>query len=122
MALIAMSNEVVAPFSILLGSIAQLWEMRSQHGVAGALSLLSLNLQALVFAALAVRWFQRTGQSPWHPEPGAPVYLVYWLDRHIYYQWAFTFVNYGLQALGRGMLLVCYVSGAWRGSGKGSAM
>ena len=101
MALISMSNLVVAPCFVALQFYAQYREMRSQHGRPGALSLLSLGLQVLMTVALAIRWLLRLGDPTWTRNVPVPIWL--------WYQWGFPAINYALHALGCAFLLVCYL-------------
>ena len=99
MALIAMSNIVVAPCFVVLEFYAQFRELKAQGGNPGALSLVSVALQMVTMAALGFRWFLRLGHPTWDNGP-APVWL--------WYQWGFSAINYLLYAVGCAFLLACY--------------
>lgn len=107
MALIHMSNQVVAPLSIVLHFIAQLRESKSQHGESGALSLIALGIQVVVIAVLGVRWFLRLGRPVWGD---GPVAMRSW------YEWGFLAINYVLHAILCAFLLACYIFMGRRGS------
>jgi hypothetical protein len=104
-ALINMSNLMVAPCFVVLQFVAQFWEMRAQNGNPGALSLLSIGLQVLTSAALGYRWFLRIGNPTWGNLPASA-----WL----WYQWSFPAINYVAHAVGCAFLLACYVFAARR--------
>lgn len=103
MAFISMSNDVMAPCSLVLQFFAQLLQMRKQHTDPGAMSLLSLFLQMLAMSFLSFRWFLRLGRPPWGWVQAEP---------RIWYQWAFPAVNYLMCAFVSGLLLICYIIGA----------
>lgn len=102
-AFIIMSNIVVAPVSIILQFYAQIRESKAQYGIPGALSLLSLRLQVLAFATLAVRWLLRVGRFGYDLLPFSTAWYVY--------QWAFPAVNCAMLAVGYAILLACYRGG-----------
>ena len=103
LALVIMSNQVVAPCFVVLQFVAQYWEMRVQKGDPGALSLLSVGLQVPTMMALGYRWLLRLGNPTWGHAP-APAWL--------WYQWAFPSVNYVVHAVGCALLLACYLFSA----------
>lgn len=100
MALIAMSNQVVAPSSIVLQFVTQLRAFWSEDVSPGALSLFPVVLQVVTMALLGTRWLLRLGRPTWENRT-APVWL--------WYQWGFLSFNYLAQAVGYGLLLVCYL-------------
>ena len=101
MAILGMTNMVVAIVFVILQFYAQFKEMRSQDGDPGALSVLSLSLQALVVGAVSVRWLMRMGWPTLNPNY-APPSLWWW------YTWSMPALNYGLHAFGCAILVLCY--------------
>jgi ABC-type dipeptide/oligopeptide/nickel transport system permease component len=79
MALITMTNVVVAPLFLLLQFYAQYRECRRQSGHAGAFSLLSLSMQVFVMAILAIRLFIRLGTPPRVPRQNYGPYFALWV-------------------------------------------
>jgi hypothetical protein len=69
-------------------------------GAPGALSLLSLALQAAVIIAVAVRWLLRLGPPTWGAQP---VPLWYW------YKWGNLPFSYILHGIGCAVLLGVYL-------------
>lgn len=101
MALVGMSNLVVAPCFGILQFWAQYREAKNQHGNPGALSLLSIGLQLLAMLILSVRWLLRLGSPPWGWD-------FFPTDIRIWYEWSFPAINYFLYALGCALLLAFY--------------
>jgi hypothetical protein len=93
-------NTWVALFLVLFQFYPQYLEMRRMFGAPGALSLLSLALQAVVIFIVAVRWLLRLGAPTWGDQ-SAP--LWYW------YQWGNLPFSYILHALGCAVLLAAYL-------------
>lgn len=111
MALINMTNTVVAPLFAILQFYAHYRELRSQNGDPGALSLLSLSLQALFAAVIAYRWLVRLGKPDWNPGgeyTGVPFRLWLWDMLNVWYQWGFIAWNFGFHAVGCALLVVYY--------------
>jgi hypothetical protein len=112
MALITMTNVVVAPVFLLLQFYAQYREHRRQSGHAGALSLLSLSMQVFVMATLAIRLFIRLGTPPWVPRQNYGPYLALWVwdSLRAFYTWGMSAINYTVCAVGSIFLLSLYWS------------
>lgn len=78
----------------------QYLELQRMSGSPGSLSLLSLEIRAVVTIAVAVRWFQRFGMPNW--ESGyAP--LTMW------YQWGWLPFNYVIEGISCALLLGMYL-------------
>jgi hypothetical protein len=101
--LIQFSDFAVAPCAVVLQFVGQILEQRAQHSRQGALSLVAVLLQMIVFAAVAFRWFLRLGPLDWKLR-----WPTDWWDWQILYSWIFASINYALHALGCAILLACY--------------
>lgn len=97
--ILQMSNFAITPCLIILQFLMQLCQNKLNNGNPGALSLLSIGLKMLAFAALSIRWLLRTGSPTWGRLP-APIWL--------WYSWAFPAANYALQAVSAGLILASY--------------
>jgi hypothetical protein len=111
MALITMTNMVVAPLCALLHFNAQYGEYRRQSGDAGALSLLSLSLQVPVVALVTIRLFIRLGKPPRVPRQnyGPQFALWAWDSLQVMYSWSMLAINYTVCAVGYNFLLSLYL-------------
>jgi hypothetical protein len=112
MALITMTNVVVAPVFLLLQFYAQYREHRRQSGHARTLSLLSLSMQVPVVAILAIRLFIRLGMPPWVPRQNYGPYLALWVwdSLRAFYTWGMLAINYAVCVVGYVFLLRLYWS------------
>lgn len=112
MALINMTNLVVAPLFAILQFYAQYRELRRQDGNPGALSLLSVFIQLLVTALVAYRWLLRLGTPNWPrgDEDLMPFAMWVWDEFKLYYMWGMIVWSYAIHAMGCLFLLVCYNS------------
>ena len=101
--LITITSEYIAPFFVILQFCPQFLEMLYLNREPGALSLISLALQAVSLGAVAKRWLLRLGSPTWGNE-SVPLWL--------WYQWGFLPFNYFLHSIGCVVLLSGYVFGA----------
>ena len=101
-------NTWVALFFVLWQFYPQYLEMRRISGAPGALSVVSLALQAVVIIAIAVRWLLRLGAPTWGDQS---VPLWYW------YKWGNLPFNYILHGIGCAVLLSAYLV-TWHGGGR----
>jgi hypothetical protein len=112
MALITMTNVVVAPLFLLLQFYAQYRECRRQSGHAGAFSLLSLSMQVFVMAILAIRLFIRLGTPPRVPRQNYGPYFALWVwdSLRAFYTWGMLATNYTVCVVSYVFLLGLYWS------------
>lgn len=106
-AIIGMSNLVVAPCCMVL----QLYAQRISQGLEP-----SLSLHALVFALLAIRWRFRFGAWTWRTDlpPNLPFskrLTVWWYLVLYAYAWAYPSINFAMQSI-VGIVLLWYRSEA----------
>jgi hypothetical protein len=104
----AIINTWVSLIFVALQFYPQYLELRRQAGDPGALSLLTLGIQAVVLILLAVRWLQRLGAPTWGRQ-AAPA--SYW------FQWGWLPFNYIVGGVGCTVLLGMYLW-ARRGGGR----
>ena len=111
-ALTTITNIFMAPLFLFLQISAQLREYRRQSGHAGAISLLSLSMQVLVMAFLAIRLFIRLGTPPWVPRHNYGSYFALWVwgTLQAFYSWDMLAVNYTVCVVGYVFLLGLYWS------------
>lgn len=118
MALISMSNTVVAPLFVVLQFHAQFQELQRQSGHPGALSLTSLAVHVPVMATVARRMFVRLGKPEWSAgDPRLPFLTWARESLQLWYAWGMVAINYAVCALGCLVLLVGYLC-AERRSGR----
>jgi hypothetical protein len=118
MALITMTNMVVAPLIAPLQIYAQYREYRRQSGDAGALSLLSHSTQMPVLTILVVRLFIRLGEPPRVPRQnyGPQFALWAWDSLQVMYSWGMLAINYTVCAVGYTFLLSLYLFSRYHGT------
>lgn len=120
-------NNWIGLFCVVLQFYPQYIEMKRMLGDPGALSLLSLGLQALALTGVAVRWFLRFGSltedfimPPAEELRRAPLmvrWCTIWLEGLWEdYKWAALPINYILHSVGCAVLLRTYLL-AGRGHG-----
>jgi len=96
----AIINTWVSLIFVALQFYPQYLELRRQAGDPGALSLLTLGMQAVVLILMAVRWLQRLGAPTWGRQ-AAPA--SYW------FQWGWLPFNYIVGGVGCAVLLGIYL-------------
>lgn len=93
-------NTWVSLVLVVLQFYPQYREFRRQAGDPGALSLLTLGVQAVVLILVAVRWLQRLGAPTWGRQT-APATL--------WFQWGWLPLNYIVGGIGCAILLGMYL-------------
>lgn len=112
-------NTWIALLSVILQYFAQYFEMKRMLNNPGALSLLSITLQAVILPAVAVRLFLRTGPLPQELRAApteefrrAPLLVRWsiWLEgQWACYKWRALPINYILHGVGCAVLLSAYL-------------
>lgn len=111
MALISMANYVIAPVFVVAQFHVRYRELRRSGREAGAVSLLSLCLQALVLMSVSFRWFVRFGQAVWDEGDvdRMPLLVRLWEAATFWYHWGSLAIHYAVCAIGYTFLLCCYL-------------
>ena len=103
-------NTRLVLFCVLLQYPLQYLELRRMSGAPGALSLVSLGLQAVVILAVAVRWLLRLGAPTWEDQSAPLQHWFQWVSLlWCWYQWGALALNYILHGVGCATLLALYL-------------